>query len=71
MSILIICNSSPRHLRRITEVAEGVVRTIEHTVDEQYTAIFREQPFLEPKDQIGWLRQLFDNGIFSNALDLN
>jgi RNA polymerase sigma factor (sigma-70 family) len=61
----------PRHLRRITEVAEGVVRTIEHTVDEQYTAIFREQPFLEPKDQIGWLRQLFDNGIFSKALDLN
>ncbi len=59
------------HLRRITEVAEGVVRTIENTVDEQYEAIFREQPFLEPKDQIGWLRQLLDNGDFGRSLQLN
>ena len=61
----------PAHLRRITEAAEGVVRTIEKTLDEQSAAIFREQPFLEPKDQIGWLRQLLDNGKFGTSLHLN
>ena len=62
---------SPLHLRRITEVAEGVVRTIENTVDEQYAAIFRHHPFLEPKDQIYWLRQLLESGDFGKALRLN
>ncbi len=61
----------PLHLRRVTEAAEGIVQTIENTVDEQYAAIFREHPFLEPKDQIGWLRQLLDNGDFGTALHLN
>lgn len=61
----------PLHRRRITAAAEGVVRTIETTVDEQYAAIFREHPFLEPKDQIGWLRQLLDRGDFGKALHLN
>lgn len=61
----------PLHLRRINQAAAGVVRTIENTVDEQYAAIFREHPFLEPKDQIAWLRQLLDRGDFANALHLN
>lgn len=58
------------HLRRVTEAAEGVVRTIENTVDEQYAAIFREHPFLEPKNQFDWLRQLLDNGDLGTALQL-
>ena len=61
----------PLHLRRVTEAAEGVVRTIENTVDEQYAAIFREHPFLEPNDQIGWLRQLLDKGDLGRALQLH
>jgi len=61
----------PLHRQRITQAAEGVVRTIEKTVDEQYAAIFREHPFLEPKDQIGWLRQLLDKGDFGTALHLD
>lgn len=61
----------PLHLRSIRQAAEGVVRTIESTVDEQYAAIFREHPFLEPKDQIDWLRQLLDRGDFGNTLRLN
>lgn len=60
----------PEHLRRITEAAEGVTRTIENTLDEQYALIFREQPFLEPKDQVGWLRQLLDKGDFTKSLNL-
>lgn len=61
----------PQHLQGIKDVAEGVVRTIELTVDEQYAAIFREQRTLEPKDQIGWLRQLLDKGEFRTSLHLN
>ncbi len=58
----------PLHLRRISEAAEGIVRTIENLVEEQYAAIFREHPFLEPKNQFDWLRQLLDKGDFGTAL---
>ncbi|MBL8823031.1 MAG: RNA polymerase sigma factor [Planctomycetia bacterium] len=61
----------PLHMRRISEAAEGIVRTIENTVDEQYAAIFREHPFLEPKNQFDWLQQLLDQGDFGKALQLN
>lgn len=61
----------PLHVRRISEAAEGIVRTIENTVDEQYAVIFREHPFLEPKNQFDWLRQLLDKGDFGTALQLN
>jgi hypothetical protein len=61
----------PLHLQRISEAAKGIVRTIENTVDEQYAAIFREHPFLEPKNQLDWLRQLLDKGDFGTALQLN
>ena len=61
----------PLHQQRIKAAAEGVVRTIEKTVDEQYAAIFRAHPFLEPKDQMGWLRKLLDKGDFGKALHLN
>ena len=61
----------PAHLRRISEAAEDVTQTIEKTLNEHYAAIFREQPFLEPKDQVGWLRQLVDNGAFRKCLHLN
>ncbi|QDU30617.1 ECF RNA polymerase sigma factor SigW [Anatilimnocola aggregata] len=61
----------PLRIRRISEAAVGIVRTIENTVDEQYAAIFREHPFLEPKNQFDWLRQLLDKGDFATALQLN
>jgi hypothetical protein len=60
----------PLHLRRITDAAEDTVRIIETTVDEQYSAIFRDHPFLEPKSQLDWLRQLLDKGDFGKALQL-
>lgn len=61
----------PLHVQRVSEAAEGVVRTIEDAVDEQYAAIFHEHPFLEPTDRVGWLRQLLDNGDFGKTLHLN
>jgi len=61
----------PLHSQRITAAAEGIVQTIEMTVEQQSAAVFREHPFLEPHDQIGWLRQLLDTGDFAKALHLN
>ncbi|MBL8817275.1 MAG: RNA polymerase sigma factor [Planctomyces sp.] len=62
---------APSHLRRITEMAAGVTRTIEKTLDEHYAGVFREQPFLQPRDQVGWLKQLLDDGGFRKSLHLN
>lgn len=62
---------SPTHLQSITQVAERTVQTIESAVDEQYAKIFREHPFLEPKDQREWLRHLLDHGDLGPALHLN
>jgi hypothetical protein len=61
----------PLQLTRIRQAAADSVRTLENAVDEQYAAIFREHPFLEPADQIGWLRKLLDRGDLGSALQLN
>jgi RNA polymerase sigma factor (sigma-70 family) len=60
----------PQHLRRVSEVAGETVRFIETTVDDHYSAIFRDHPFLEPKSQLDWLRQLLDRGDLRTALHL-
>jgi RNA polymerase sigma factor (sigma-70 family) len=58
------------HLRQIKVAAASTVRAIESAVDEQYAAIFREHPFLEPTNQIDWLRKLFSQGEFGDALQI-
>jgi RNA polymerase sigma factor (sigma-70 family) len=60
----------PVHVRRIREVAPDAVRRIEDAVAGRHAAVFREHPFLEPKDQIGWLRRLLDGGEIGRALRL-
>lgn len=59
------------HLRRVEEATERVMRVIDATLDEQYAAIFRAQPFLEPNDQTRWLRQMLSRGDLGEALQLN
>jgi RNA polymerase sigma factor (sigma-70 family) len=59
------------HRRRTSDAAEGVVRMIENTLDAQYAAIFRDHPFLEPHDEIGWLRRLLEQNDFRQTLQLN
>ena len=61
----------PVHVRRVKEAAADVAREIENVVDGQYAAVFREHPFLEPKDQTGWLRRLLDRGGIGKALRLD
>ncbi len=59
------------HLWKIKEAAANTAGTIENAVDEQFAAVFREHPFLDPQDQINWLRELFSQGDFRDSLRLN
>ncbi|MFO1008382.1 MAG: RNA polymerase sigma factor [Planctomycetaceae bacterium] len=59
------------HQHRMMEVAADAVRTVESSMDAEYATLFREHPFLEPKSEVDWLRQLLDRDDFGQALHLN
>ncbi len=61
----------PRHVERVKDVAAETVRQIEDVVEGQYAAIYRNHPFLQPPDQVHWLRQMLENQEFRAALWLN
>jgi RNA polymerase sigma factor (sigma-70 family) len=60
----------PLHVRRVREEASGTVRGIEDVLDRQYAAVYRDHPFLEPRDQTDWLRRVFDRPDVRTALHL-
>ena len=62
--------SSPR-LTQIRSVAAATYAQIDTTLDQQYAEIFRNHPFLEPKDQILWLRKILEKRSLRDSLDLN
>lgn len=62
--------SSPR-LTQIRSLAADTYAQIDTTLDQQYATIFRNHPFLEPKDQILWLRKTLEKRSFRDSLDLN
>lgn len=62
--------SSPR-LTKIRSVAADTYAQIDDVVDQQYAALFRDHPFLEPKDQIFWLRKMLEERDFRDTLHLN
>lgn len=61
----------PQHVERIRDVAVDTVREIEDVVEGQYAAIYRDHPFLQPADQINWLRRMLENQDVRKALHLN
>ena len=58
------------HVERVRDVAGETVREIDDAVERQHAAIFREHPFLQPADEIDWLRRLLQSGDVP-ALHLN
>src|SRR6476620_3302806 len=44
---------------------------IDDVVERQHAAIFRDHPFLQPSDQIHWLRCILQTGDVRAALHLN
>src|SRR5437879_1301486 len=61
----------PQHVERVRDVAPETVREIEDVVEGQYAAIYRDHPFLQPSDQINWLRRMLENEEVRAALHLN
>lgn len=61
----------PEHVQRVRDVAGDTVRDIEDVVEQQHAAIFRDHPFLQPSDQIDWLRHILQRREVRAALHLN
>lgn len=61
----------PEHVQRVRDVAPAMVREVEDVVEQQHAAIYRDHPFLQPVDQVGWLRRLLENEHVRSALHLN
>jgi RNA polymerase sigma factor (sigma-70 family) len=61
----------PEHVERVRDVAGQTVREIDGVVERQHTAIFRDHPFLQPSDQVNWLRCILENRDLRAALHLN
>lgn len=61
----------PRHVERVRSVAPASVREIEDVVERQHADIFRDHPFLQPPDQVGWLRRMLETESLRGALRLN
>ena len=60
----------PRHVERVRDVAAETVRQIEDFVERQYAAIYRDHAFLQPSDQVHWLRRMLENQEVRAALHL-
>jgi hypothetical protein len=39
-------------------------------LDVEYAAIYRDHPFLQPSDEVNWLRRIFENQDVRDALHL-
>lgn len=61
----------PEHVQKVRDVAPEMVREIEDVVERQHAAIYRDHPFLQPVDHVGWLRRLLENQAVRGALHLN
>jgi RNA polymerase sigma factor (sigma-70 family) len=60
----------PLHVRRVREAAAGTVREIEDVLDRQYADVYRDHPFLQPPDQVNWLRRILERPEVRTALHL-
>ncbi|XZE20702.1 RNA polymerase sigma factor [Pirellulaceae bacterium SH449] len=60
-----------QRVREIRSVAASTYEQVDDVLDRQYATLFRDHPFLEPKDQILWLRQMLEQRSFRDTLHLN
>ncbi len=55
----------------IQSMAGNTYTQINDAVEQQYAALFRDHPFLEPKDRVLWLRRLLEHRGIRDSLHLN
>ncbi len=61
----------PEHVQRVRDVAPAMVHEVEDVIERQHAAIYGDHPFLQPTDQVVWLRCLLENEAMRKALHLN
>ncbi len=61
----------PEHVERIRDVAEETFHDIDDLVERQHVAIYRDHPFLQPADEIRWLRCILERPDVRGMLHLN
>src|SRR5437899_2944665 len=61
----------PEHVERVRDVAAATVRQIEDVAEPQHADIFRDHPFLQPSDQVSWLRRVLKSEDLRGALHLS
>lgn len=60
--------------QRVNEIRRVAANTSAHVddfLDQQYAELYRDHPFLEPKDQVLWLRQILEQTNFRDTLHLS
>jgi RNA polymerase sigma factor (sigma-70 family) len=60
-----------QHVEQVKHVAAETARTCDGLVEGQYAKIYRDHPFLQPSDQVNWLRRMLENQDVRAALHLN
>ncbi|XZE44152.1 RNA polymerase sigma factor [Pirellulaceae bacterium SH467] len=55
----------------IRSVAANTYAQVDDILDQQYAMLFRDHPFLQPKDQSLWLQQMLEQPSFRDVLHLN
>jgi hypothetical protein len=60
-----------QHVQRVRDVVPAAVRQIEDVVEGQHAAIYRDHPFLQPRDQVGWLRAMLESERVRGVLRLD
>ena len=59
------------HIVRVREVAEDTYHHVEDVVEQQHVELFRDHPFLQPADEIEWLRRMLKREDVQRTLRLN
>ena|SRR5436190_11094703 len=55
----------------VKNIAAETIREFDDLVEAQYAEIYRAHPFLQPLDQVNWLRRMLENEDVRAALHLN
>lgn len=61
----------PEHVERVRDVAPETYREIDEVIAARSVAVFQEHPFLQPSDQVAWVRGLLERDEVRAALHLN
>jgi RNA polymerase sigma factor (sigma-70 family) len=59
-----------KYIESVKDAAAQTVRQIEDLMERQHADIFRDHPFLQPNDQINWLRRALERDDLRTALRL-